>query len=101
MEAARRLACDATVSCIVVQEDGTPVAAGEARRVISPALRRALELRDKGCTHPGCDIPARWCDAHHIVHWADGGKTVLANLRLLCRQHHRHEHDHQLYPQRK
>ena len=82
-QAARRLACDATISRIIVQEDGMPVTSGEARRTIPPALRRALDLRDQGCTHPGCDVPARWCDAHHIVHWADGGKTELANLRLL------------------
>ena len=99
-ETARRLACDAVISRIVVQEDGTPVAAGEARRVIPPALRRALDLRDQGCTHPGCDVPARWCDAHHIVHWADGGKTELSNLRSLCRTHHGRQHDHD-HPQRK
>ena len=52
-----------------------PGGAGEARRSIPPALRRALDLRDQHCTHPGCDVPARWCDAHHIVHWADGGKN--------------------------
>jgi hypothetical protein len=99
-ETARRIACDATLSRVITSPDGIPVAAGEARRVIPPALRRALELRDKTCTHPGCDVPARWCDAHHLVHWADGGKTVLANLRLLCRTHHREEHDHQPYPRR-
>ncbi|MBN2114806.1 MAG: HNH endonuclease, partial [Acidimicrobiia bacterium] len=65
-----------------------------------PALRKALELRDQHCTHPGCQIPARWCDAHHVVHWADGGTTDLSNLRLLCRQHHRHAHHHQPYPKR-
>ena len=99
-ETVRRLACDATVSRIICQEDGTPVEAGEARRVIPPALRRALELRDKTCTHPGCDVPARWCDAHHIEHWAEGGRTVMSNLRLLCRTHHRQAHGHQPYPQR-
>ena len=93
-QAARRLACDATVSRIVLHQDGTLVAAGEARRVIPPALRRALEARDQGCTYPGCEVPARWCDAHHIEHWADGGKTVLANLRLYCRTHHGQQHDH-------
>jgi hypothetical protein len=96
----RRLACDASISPIIVDQDGMPLAAGEARRSIPTALRRALDLRDKTCTHPGCDIPARWCDAHHIVHWADGGKTVLSNLRLLCRTHHGQEPDHHPYPQR-
>jgi len=99
-EAARRLACDATISRIIVQADGSPAEAGHSRRVIPPALRRALDLRDQGCTHPGCDIPARWCDAHHIQHWADGGRTESANLRLLCRKHHRDAHDHQPYPRR-
>ena len=46
-------------------------------------------------------MPAPWCDAHHILHWADGGKTTLPNLRLLCRRHHRHAHNHQPYPKRK
>jgi hypothetical protein len=93
-QTARRLACDATISRIICQQDGSPVEAGEARRVIPPALRRAVDLRDQGCTHPGCDVPARWCDAHHIVHWADGGKTEISNLRLLCRTHHGQQHDH-------
>lgn len=75
-------------------------AAGPERRVVPPALRRALDLRDGGCTHPGCDIPARWCDAHHIVHWAEGGSTEAPNLRLLCRRHHRQADDHQPYPRR-
>jgi hypothetical protein len=97
-QAARRLACDATISRIVVLEDGTPVSAGEARRVIPPSLRRALELRDKTCSYPGCDVPARWCDAHHILPWAEGGKTELDNLRLYCRTHHRHAHHP--YPRR-
>ena len=100
-ETARRLACDATISRIFLGEDGAPVSAGEARRIIPPALRRALDLRDQGCTHPGCQVPARWCDAHHIVHWADDGKTALANLRLFCRTHHRQAHNHQPYPQRR
>ncbi|MGC5322913.1 DUF222 domain-containing protein [Micromonospora arida] len=55
-------------------------------------LRRALVLRDRGCAFPGCDRPPRWCDAHHIHHWADGGRTSLTNAVLLCAHHHRHVH---------
>ncbi len=99
VEAVRRLACDATITTVTVN-DGAPTGVGPTRRVVPPALRRAIDTRDQGCTHPGCDIPARWCDAHHITHWADGGPTTLANLRLLCRRHHRAAHDHQPYPRR-
>ena len=96
----RRLTCDATVSRIILDADSKPVEAGRAHRVIPPALRRALDLRDQHCTHPGCDLPARYCDAHHIQHWTEGGRTTLANLLLLCRTHHRTAHNHQPYPRR-
>jgi len=26
--------------------------------------------------------------AHHIKHWAQGGRTDLSNLLLLCHRHH-------------
>jgi len=97
---ARRLACDATISRVLLDPDSVPVEMGRATRVIPPTLRKALELRDQGCAHPGCRMPARFCDAHHIQHWAQGGQTTLANLRLLCRQHHRQAHDNQPYPRR-
>ncbi|MDT8369380.1 MAG: HNH endonuclease signature motif containing protein, partial [Longimicrobiales bacterium] len=64
---------------------------GRRTRTVSPALRRALELRDRGCRFPGC--ACRFTDAHHIVHWADGGRTDLQNLVLLCRRHHRAVHE--------
>ena len=100
VEAVRRLACDASLSAVIVKDGSQPVEVGRTRRVVSPALRRALDFRDGGCTPPGCDTPAHWCDAHHLHHWADGGATTLPNLRLLCRRHHRIAHEHRPYPQR-
>ena len=61
-------------------------------RLVQPALRRALEARDRGCRFPGC-IHERWLDAHHVVHWADGGETSLENTLLLCSSHHRLLHE--------
>jgi 5-methylcytosine-specific restriction endonuclease McrA len=49
-------------------------------------------VRDGGCVADGCDRPPRWTEAHHKVHWADGGPTSLDNLVLLCRRHHRMAH---------
>jgi hypothetical protein len=99
-ETARRLCCDATISRVVLDAESVPVEMGRATRVVPPALRRALDLRDRGCAHPNCDVPARWCDAHHIEHWAEGGRTDLANLHLLCRRHHREAHHGRPYPRR-
>jgi hypothetical protein len=59
---------------------------GRRTRTIPPALRRALEARDRGCRFPGCNL--RFTDAHHVKHWADGGGTSLSNCILLCGFHH-------------
>ncbi|GGL07928.1 HNH endonuclease signature motif containing protein [Mangrovihabitans endophyticus] len=88
----RQLACDARLVPVVLDGDGQVLDVGRARRLATGALRRALVVRDQGCTFPGCDRPPRWCDGHHIVHWADGGSTSLGNLALLCGYHHRLVH---------
>ncbi|MGA4727612.1 DUF222 domain-containing protein [Micromonospora taraxaci] len=88
----RRLACDATILPAVLGSAGQVLDVGRQRRLITGPLRRALVLRDGGCAFPGCDRPPRWCAAHHIHHWADGGPTNLTNAVLLCGHHHRHIH---------
>ncbi|MCA2214923.1 HNH endonuclease signature motif containing protein [Jidongwangia harbinensis] len=88
----RRLACDAQVLPVVLGGPGQILDAGRARRLATGPLRRALAVRDRGCAFPGCDRPPRWCDAHHIRPWSDGGPTALDNLVLLCRHHHREIH---------
>jgi len=90
-ETSRRLACDASLVAIGHGADGTVLGAGRRTRTISPALRRALEARDRGCRFPGCGL--RFTDAHHVRHWADGGETSLDNLLLLCAHHHRLVHE--------
>ncbi|MET8041638.1 DUF222 domain-containing protein [Micromonospora sp. NPDC005215] len=88
----RRLACDAAILPAVLGGAGQVLDVGRQRRLVSGPLRRALVLRDGGCAFPGCDRPPRWCAAHHIRHWADGGPTSLDNSVLLCGHHHRHLH---------
>jgi hypothetical protein len=70
-----------------------PLEVGRATRVVQPAQRAALAVRDRGCVFPGCDRPLAWCDAHHLHHWVEGGPTDLDNLALLCRAHHRTVHE--------
>jgi hypothetical protein len=70
-----------------------PLEVGRATRVVSPAQRSALAVRDRGCVFPDCDRPLAWCDAHHLWHWIDGGPTDLWNLALVCRAHHRAVHE--------
>jgi hypothetical protein len=124
-ETARRLACDARLTRVLVtrqRHDGDgadaaaalaarlrtamtllpavlggaptqPLAVGRATRVIAPAQRAALTVRDGGCRFPGCDRPVAWCEGHHLRHWVHGGRTDLGNLVLLCRGHHHALHE--------
>lgn len=87
-EVARRLACDASVSRIVLGPRSEPLDVGRRTPVVPAPLRRAVVVRDRHCRFPGCDRTQAWCDAHHLIHWADGGPTALSNLVLLCRRHH-------------
>jgi hypothetical protein len=106
-ETSRRLACDAALIRVTHGPEegpspdgsmtgaaapaGTVLSVGRRTRTIPPALRRALEVRDRGCRFPGCGL--RFTDAHHVEHWADGGETSLDNCVLLCRYHHRLVHE--------
>ena len=92
-ETVRRLACDAAITRLDCEAAEDVHHASEERRTIPPRLRRALIARDGGCRFPSCDRPPEWTDAHHIIHWVDGGKTRLNNLVLLCRTHHRYVHE--------
>jgi hypothetical protein len=118
-ETLRRLACDSSVVRVATRSGGGARGSGDAgdaggadvvggagdarsaqrsvldvgrrTRTVAPALRRALEIRDRGCRFPGCG--SRFTDAHHVRHWADGGETGLANCLLLCAHHHRLVHE--------
>jgi hypothetical protein len=91
-ETARRLACDASIMRVVMAGRSEPLDVGRRTPVVSPAIRRAVIVRDRQCRFPGCERPHTWCDAHHVIHWADGGRTAVSNLLLLCRRHHRMVH---------
>jgi hypothetical protein len=97
-ETIRRITCDAGIIPIVLGTESEPLDVGRKTRTIPTALRRALEQRDGGCTWAGCTAPMSWCDAHHIIHWANGGATSLNNTQLLCRPHHTATHKAQRSP---
>ena len=88
----RRLCCDGTAVGILEGRDGEPLNIGRKSRAIPPAIRRAMLARDGGCRFPGCDR-TRFCDGHHVRHWATGGETKLGNLVTLCSFHHTLVHE--------
>jgi len=78
---------DATVTPVLLHE-GNPLWVGRARRTASKRMRKALAVRDRGCTTPGCDRPPGWTQAHHERAWSQGSTTDLPNLTSRCSRDH-------------
>lgn len=73
----------------VVKSGSEVLDVGRTTRLATPAQKRALRHRDRGCVIPDCGRPARWTDAHHIIAYVGGGSTDLDSLASVCRRHHR------------
>jgi hypothetical protein len=65
---------------------------GVRRRLFRGATRRAVEVRDRECFHPYCEVPAGDAQVDHVQPWAAGGPTTDDNGRLACGYHNRHRH---------
>jgi hypothetical protein len=99
-ETLRRLCCDSGAVIVAHHEKfqrtgqrrSTWMDVGRRTRIVPAPLRRALMLRDAGCRFPGC-TETRFVDAHHVIYWSRGGPTVLRNLIMICRRHHRYVHE--------
>lgn len=87
-----RLLCDCRWHPVVDGPGGVCAGVGRTSRVIPAWLRRVVRWRDRTCRFPGC-ARAHWIDAHHLLHWANGGPTDAANLLSLCGYHHRLVHN--------
>ena len=71
------------------EHQSRPLYLGRSRRIASPDQRVVLYAKDRGCTHPGCDVPGYWCEVHHVDDWAAGGLTNIDKLTLGCKPHHK------------
>lgn len=91
---ARRLACNAGILPMVLSGASEPLDVGRAKRFHTPAMRAGMAVRDRECRTAGCDIPAAWCEAHHLRPWAEAhGPTNVDDGLLLCGFHHHRAHD--------
>jgi Domain of unknown function (DUF222) len=88
-----RLACDASVTRILLDSESMVIDVGRAKRTISGPQRKALNARDKHCVWPGCERPVTYTSGHHLKHWFFGGGGELENLTLLCYRHHWNVHE--------
>ncbi|MFE4835520.1 DUF222 domain-containing protein [Arthrobacter sp. NPDC056691] len=92
---ARRLVADGGTSFLRVltdPRDGAPLEIGRTSYRLTKPMRQWLRLRDARCTFPGCNNHSLDNDADHILAWAAGGGTGVANLGQPCPKHHRLKH---------
>jgi hypothetical protein len=71
------------------EHSSRPLYLGRTRRIASPDQRIVLYAKDRGCTHPGCDVPGYWCEVHHVDEWATGGRTDADRLAFTCPPNHK------------
>ncbi|WP_033296442.1 HNH endonuclease signature motif containing protein, partial [Amycolatopsis jejuensis] len=88
----RRLLCDAKIYPAVLGTNSQILDLGRSARTATPTQRRALAIRDRGCTFPGCDRGPKWTTPHHVRPWSEGGPTNLDDLASACERHHRLVH---------
>ena len=91
-QTARRIAEDADLTPVLVDGKGEILHVGRPTRTVPARVRKALNLRDRHCQTPGCDVEAERCIPHHRRHVADGGLSILPNLELQCDAHHPRQH---------
>jgi hypothetical protein len=87
-KSAKRIAETGGYQEVQITPAGKILNLGDTQRVATPQQRRALAVRDKGCIIPGCTMPARWCEVHHLQRASEDGPTDILNLVLLCWFHH-------------
>ncbi|MDO2352513.1 HNH endonuclease signature motif containing protein [Mycobacterium avium] len=73
---------------LAVFDNGKPLALYHTKRLASPGQRIVLYAKDRGCSHPGCDVSGYYCEVHHVTGYAKCGRTDIDQLTFACGGHH-------------
>ncbi len=74
---------------LAIFDRGRALGLYHTKRLASPAQRIVLHAKDRGCSHPGCDVPGYLCEVHHCTDYATCPDTDIDNLTFACGPHHR------------
>jgi len=73
---------------LAIFDKGKALALYHTKRLASPAQRIVLYAKDRGCTHPGCDVSGYYSEVHHVIPWAQCHATDVNQLTFGCGGHH-------------
>jgi hypothetical protein len=94
MPTVQRMVCDGDLGRVVLDSvTGLPLDVGRNSRLAVKRQRRALQAVFKHCAFPGCTVPFRFCEIHHLDWWVRGGPTDLRLLVPYCWTHHHFVHE--------
>ncbi len=92
----RRLCCQAGIIPMVLDGESMPIDVGRKKRCFDFSQKLVIDhrhARQNGCATTNCDRPPAWCEYHHQIPWAQGGRTDAKHGIPLCPPHH-HMADH-------
>lgn len=74
---------------LAIFDEGNAIGLYHTKRLASPGQRIVLYAKDRGCTHPGCDVSGYWCEVHHVEEWSTTHRTDINQLTFACGSHHK------------
>ena len=74
---------------LAIFDKGKALALYHTKRIASPAQRIVLYAKDRGCSFPGCPVPANLCETHHCNPYATNPVTDINDLTLACHPNHK------------
>ncbi len=73
---------------LAIFDKGKAIGLYHTKRLASPGQRIVLYAKDRGCSHPGCDVSGYYCEVHHVTPYATCHATDVNDLTFGCGCHH-------------
>jgi hypothetical protein len=73
---------------LCIFDKGKALALYHTKRLASPGQRIVLYAKDRGCSHPGCDVAGYYAEVHHCTPYAHCHTTDVNDLTFGCGGHH-------------
>ncbi len=93
---ALRAALTGHIRRVLIDAASVVIDQGAKTRLFTGNARVAAMLLATTCTHPGCQVPSRFCDVDHLHEHHDGGPTDQRNAGVVCGHHNRAKHRRRL-----
>ncbi|WP_406816790.1 HNH endonuclease signature motif containing protein [Mycobacterium sp. M23085] len=74
---------------LAIFDKGKALALYHTKRLASHGQRIVLYAKDRGCSAPGCTVPAYYCELHHVTDYATCHSTDVNDLTFACGPQHR------------